>query len=340
MMARKKARGNGTGTVYPRKNKQGKITGYLGSYVGPDRKRRYVSGKTKRACERALRAAMSDADKGLVYDAGNLTVGAYMNRWLETSANGTLSHRTYHNYELQIRQHINPAIGSMRLSKLTAAHVQSLYASKLQTLKPSSVRYIHAVLHRALDQAVKWNLIPINPAANVDPPKVRQEEITPLNQDQARVFLEAARGDRLEVLYVVSLTCGLRCGEALGLKWSDIDLDKGTLRVNRQVQRKRGGGGLVFSEPKNSGRRTIDLPQRALEALRSHRKQQLEEARGDALQRLRSRFRYRQGHPPRRPEHRQPPLQAAAQARGSPTYPLARPQTHLRHPAAGSGRPP
>ena len=183
---------------------------------------------------------MSDADKGLVYDAGNLTVRAYMNRWLETSANGTLSHRTYHNYELQIRQHINPAIGSMRLSKLTAAHVQSLYASKLQTLKPFSVRYIHAVLHRALDQAVKWNLIPINPAANVDPPKVRQEEITPLNQDQARVFLEAARGDRLEVLYVVSLTCGLRCGEALGLKWSDIDLDQGTLRVNRQVQRKRG----------------------------------------------------------------------------------------------------
>jgi integrase len=78
-------------------------------------------------------------------------------------------------------------------------------------------------------------------------------------------------------LYVLSLPCGLRMGESLGLKWSDIDLYAGTLRVNRQVQRIREGGGLVFGEPKNASRRTIDLPQRALEALRSHRKRQLEE---------------------------------------------------------------
>jgi integrase len=144
-------------------------------------------------------------------------------------------------------------------------------------LKPSSVRYIHAVLHRGLEQAVRFSLIPFNPAARVDPPKVRQEEITPLDSEQARVFLEAAKGDRFEALCVLSLTVGLRMGEALGLKWSDIDVDAKTLRVNRQLQRVRDGGGLVFSEPKNASRRTIDLPQRALEALRSHRKRQIEE---------------------------------------------------------------
>ena len=95
--------------------------------------------------------------------------------------------------------------------------------------------------------------------------------------DQMRVFLDAARGQKYEALYVLSLTCGLRMGESLGLKWSDINLEAGTLRVNRQLQRIRQGGGLVFSEPKNASRRTIELPQRALEALISHRKRQLEE---------------------------------------------------------------
>jgi integrase len=123
-------------------------------------------------------------------------------------------------------------------------------------------------------------LIARNPAS-ADPPKVRHEEITPLDNDQTRMFLDAAHGQKHEALYVLSLTCGLRMGESLGLRWSDINFDMGTLRVNRQLQRMRRDndkpGRLVFSEPKNASRRTIDLPQRALEALRSHRKHQLEE---------------------------------------------------------------
>jgi integrase len=192
-------------------------------------------------------------------------------------AMGDLGHRAYHNYKLQIRRHISPAFGSLKLSKLKAAHIQSLYAAKLRDgLKPSSVRYIHAVLHRALEQAVRFNLIPFNPAGRVDPPKVRQEEITPLDAEQARRFLHAARGDRFEALYVLSLTTGLRMGEALGLRWSDVDLDAGTLRVSRQLQWMRDGSGLEFSEPKNNkARRTIRLTNAASsEALRSHRKGQ------------------------------------------------------------------
>jgi integrase len=110
----------------------------------------------------------------------------------------------------------------------------------------------------------------------VDPPKIRQQEITPLGTEQTRQFLRAARGEKFEALYVLSITVGFRCGEALGLKWSDIDLDTGTLRVTRQLQRIREGGGLVFMEPKNASKRTVDLPQRAVEALRGHRKAQLE----------------------------------------------------------------
>jgi integrase len=137
------------------------------------------------------------------------------------------------------------------------------------------------VLHRALEQAVRFHLIPFNPAARVDPPKVRHEEITPLDAHQARALLNGAKSDPFEALYVVSLTCGLRMGEALGLKWSDVDLDAGMLRVARQLQRMRRvddePGKLVFSQPKNASRRTLDLPQRAVEALSRHRKRQLEE---------------------------------------------------------------
>jgi integrase len=277
-MAKKRQRGNGTGTVYPRKNNDGKIIGYRGSYFAPDGKRRYVSAKRKGDAERSLREAMTDADRGLVFDATNQSVSGYMTRWLEDFAKANLAPRTYHNYKLQIREHIISAFGTMKLSKLDTPNIQALYTAKLKGgLKPSSVRYIHAVLHCALKKAVELRLIPRNPAASARPPKIRQEEITPLDAEQSRVLLVAARGDRFECLYILSLMCGLRMGEALGLKWSDIDLEAGTLRVNRQLQRIREGGGLVFSEPKNASRRTIDLPQRAVEALKSYRKRQLEE---------------------------------------------------------------
>jgi integrase len=140
---------------------------------------------------------------------------------------------------------------------------------------------VHAILHKALEQAVRFNLIPTNPASKVDPPKIRQVEITPLSAEQANRLLNVARdeGNRFEALYVLALTTGLRIGELLGLRWSDTDLDASRLRVSRQVQRGEAGSGegVIFTEPKAASRRTVDLPQRAVEALRSHRKRQLEE---------------------------------------------------------------
>src|SRR5215213_7984551 len=275
-MAKKKQRGNGAGTVYPRKNKDGKVIGYRGSYI-VNGKRYYVSAKTRTETEQKLRQAMTDADRGLVFDAGAQTVSEYMLHWLEDFAKTDLAPRTYHNYKLQIRKHIIPAFGTMRLSKLDTPNVQALYSAKLRDgLKPSSIRYIHAVLHRALSKAVDLRLIARNPAASADPPKVRREEITPLFIFNATASPDIYTLSLHDALHVLSLTCGLRIGESLGLKWSDIDLEAGTLRVNRQLQRMREGGGLVFSEPKNASRRTLELPQRAVEAFRSHQKKQAE----------------------------------------------------------------
>src|SRR5215207_6199003 len=157
-MAKKKQQGNGSGTV----------ASYLGSYFAPDGKRRYVSAKTKSACREKLRRAMSETDnRGFVFDAGKQSVGGYMVRWLEDFAKADLAPRTYHNYKLQIREHIVPAFGPMKLSKLDTPNIQALYSAKLRDgLKPSSVRYIHAVLHRALNKAVELRLIARNPASS------------------------------------------------------------------------------------------------------------------------------------------------------------------------------
>ncbi len=274
-------RGNGEGSITQRKDGL-----YMARYTTENpntgkTERKAIYAKTRKEAADKLAEALANRNKGLVFDAGKQTVGEYVTRWLEDSAKGDLAPRTYHNYRLQVRRHIVPAVGKLKLSRLTAAHVQSLYAQKLRDgLKPSSVRYIHAVLHRSLEQAKRWRLLQFNPASEVDPPKVRQEEVTPLDAEQASKFLNAARGEKLEALYVLSLAVGLRIGEALGLKWSDIDLDGKTLRVNRQLQRMRRiedvPGKLVFSEPKNASRRSVDLPDKAVEALRSHRKGQME----------------------------------------------------------------
>jgi integrase len=270
-MARKKSKGNGLGTVYPRKNKDSKITGYLGAYFGPDGKRRYVSAKNKSECERKLRVAMADADRGLVFDAGTITVGQYLNNWL-SGIKGTVRQRTWERYEQFVRVHLMPAFGGMKLGNLTRAHLKTLYASKTD-LSPTTIRHLHAAIHKALDEAVADNLIPRNVATNIKLPKMRKKEIQPLNPDQAKAFLEAARGDRYEALYVLAIHYGLRRGELLGLKWSD--LQGTTLQVRRTMSEARVG--RIEEETKNGKGRRIELSERALEALRSHRNRQIGE---------------------------------------------------------------
>jgi integrase len=270
----KKRRGNGGGTVYPRKNKDGKVIGYRGSYFTPDGKRRYVSGKTKTEAQRALRKATADRDVGMVFDAGSITLGEYLERWLSTSVRGTVRRSTYVRYEGLVRNHINPSIGRMKLKGLTPTHVRSLYRKKLDSgLAPRSVNYIHVTLHKALEQAVLDGLVPRNVSEGVKAPQVREEEIKPLSPTQVRALLAAAREDRLEGLYVLAIHTGLRQGELLGLKWTDIDFNSGTLSVQRSLDADG-----TFNPPKrNKSRRTVKLTLQAMDALRLHRKRQNEE---------------------------------------------------------------
>ena len=276
-MAKKKERGNGSGTVYPRKNKEGKVIGYRGSYFAPDGKRRYVSAKKKGDAERALRQAMTDADRGLVFGAGTLMVEDYLNRWLTDSVKDTVRGTTFERYEQITRKHIVPNIGRVKLKALTPAHVRGLYKAKLEAgLSPRTVQYIHVTLHKALKQAEQDGLIPRNATRAVKPPQIRREEMRPLTPEQVGVLFGALRGDRLEALYVLAVTTGLRQGELLGLKWEDVNLDAGTLQVRRTLTTARGGP--VLTAPKTKGsRRGVKLSLTASETLRGHLARQLGE---------------------------------------------------------------
>ena len=274
-MAKKKRKGNGAGTVYPRKNKAGKVIGYRGSYW-VNGKRRYVSAKKKSDAEKLLRQAMSDADRGLTFDAGTLTLGSYLQRWLEDSVKDTVRTTTHERYEQITRKHITPVLGDIKLKDITAAHVRGLYMDKLQFLSPRTVQYIHVTLHKALKQAVRDGLIPRNATEAVKPPQVRREEIRPLTPEQVKALLEAAHRDRLEALYVLAVHTGLRQGELLGLRWEDVDLDEGTLQVRRTLTTAKGGP--VLSAPKTKGsKRSVKLSESSIDALRSHLQRQLEE---------------------------------------------------------------
>ncbi len=273
-MAKKKAAGNGAGTVYPRKNKDGRITSYLGSYFGPDGKRRYVSAKTKTECREKLRKAMGDADQGLLFDAGGLTLGQYLDKWLPT-IKGTVRQRTWERYEQLVRVHIKPALGKKKLKGLTRTHVKAFYADCRERVSARTVQYIHTTLHKALKDAKADRLVD-NVSDGLKPSTARRHEIDPLTTEQARALLDAAKGDRLEALYLLAVYYGLRKGELLGLKWADVDLSVGVMQVRRTMSDSREEG--TIEEPTKSGKgRRVELSQTAASVLKSRRKAQMEE---------------------------------------------------------------
>jgi integrase len=269
-------RGNGEGSITRRKN--GHWSAQYVVYTSEGRKRKTLYGKTRAEVARKLAKAISNREDGLVFDAGSLTVTRYLDRWLTDSVKGTVRLTTYQGYERICRLHIKPSLGRVRLKDLTAAHVRGLYRERLKAgLAPRMVQLIHVTLHKALKQAVMDGLIPRNVTEAVKPPQPEKKEIKPLSSEQARALLRAAKEERLEALYMLAITTGMRQGELLALKWEDVNLEAGTLQVRRTLCTATGGG-FTFGAPKTAkSRRSIKLPDIAISSLRRHRKAQLEE---------------------------------------------------------------
>jgi integrase len=261
-----KRRPKGSGSIYVLKD--GTVVGRY-EVETPDgaTKRKYVRGKSKREVAAKLAKAIAERDAGIVYDSEGLTVEKYMvELWLE-SIRDKVRPGTYRPYEAIVRLHINPTLGNTKLEKLTALQLEKLYRQKLKEgLSARRVRYIHVTIRKALKDAVRLQRLPRNVADAAIPPKARKTKIKPLTQEQMRTLLDAASGDRLEALYVLAITTGMRQGELLGLQWKDIDLEAGTLTVNRSVY-----DGEINPPKTEAGNRTIRLSKLAVAALRKHR---------------------------------------------------------------------
>src|SRR5918993_2394294 len=252
-------RAKGSGSIYTRKD--GRV---VGEYEA-NGKKRYVYGKTKKDMAAKLAKAIADRDAGLVYDSGKLTVGAYLDKWLD-AIRDTLRRRTVQRHEQIARLHLKPTLGKVKLNKLNALQLQTLYRQKLDSgLSPRTVQIIHATIYKALKQAVRWQLIPRNVAEAVNPPKAPKAEINPLSLTQVKALLNSARGDRFEALYILAVTTGMRSGELLGLQWRDVDLEVGVLQVRRTVF-----NGEINAPKTARSNRSIKLSNTAIEALRRH----------------------------------------------------------------------
>jgi integrase len=244
-------------------------------YLPSGPKYRYIYAKTRKLAAEKLTKAMADRNGGIVFDDKNLTVSDFLDIWLSDCVKDAIRVSTFERYKGIANLHISPALGRLRLKALTPAHVQGFYRWRLDSgLSPATVQKIHVVLHKALSQAVKWSLVPRNVTEAVSAPRPSPKEMHPLSAEEVRRLLGAATGDRLEALWVLAVHTGMRQGELLALKWTDIDLEAGKVSVRRTLTRESGH--YTLGEPKTKkSRRTIKLTGAATEALRSHLNRQM-----------------------------------------------------------------
>lgn len=249
----------------------------------PDGSRPSVYGKTKREVTEKAKDLLAALDDGIDVIGARRSMGEFLASWMaDVVVPGRRMH-TVVSYESMIRLHIIPAIGNVAVGELRTQHVQRLITAKSSEKQqdgsyryaPGTVATILKVVHSSLQTAVRWGLVARNVASVVEiPRRAEPRHVEPFTEDEIDRFLAAARNDRMEAFYLVALAVGLRRGEALGLRWEDVDLDAGILRVRYQLLRVNGKG-LTLSEPKtDSGKRTIRLPSILVDRLRAHRDRQ------------------------------------------------------------------
>lgn len=268
------ARGKHEGTI--NKRADGRWEAKL-SLPGGQRKSFY--GKTRKEAAEKLRMAQHDQDQGLPVIVEKQSVAEYLMSWLETVALITDA-STQQQYLEQIQRYLLQALGKIPLGKLSAQHIQALYNDLAKRLAPATVRLTHAVLHHALKDAVRLGTLPRNPSEQVTLPRLSKAQIQPLSEEEAKRFLQACAGDRMEALFILAMTAGMRLGELLALHWSDIDWEHMQVHVRLALQETKQNGHKVYAlaEPKTAhSQRSIALSGLALNALEVHRQRQQEE---------------------------------------------------------------
>ena len=237
--------------------------------------------------ELRLAAMRKSIEEEEYVEPSKITVAAWLEKWLTDHARGQVSNKTFERYAEIVRNHLIPALGGRRLRRLDASDITAYYNEALRArrrrvrrdgsilmlppLSAMTMRHVHRVLALALQQAWRLKLIDDNPARRVTAPRPKPTEMNVLDQAQTGVLLRAAEASPIYIVVLLAATTGLRRGEILGLKWRDLDLDKGALSVARTLEQTRDEG-LTFKEPKTArSRRRIPLLPFTVEPLRLHR---------------------------------------------------------------------
>jgi integrase len=234
---------------------------------------RSITGKTQKEVSQKLKAATTAIDEGTYTAPSKMTVAQWLDIWTAEYLGG-VKPSTAHSYRVTVKNHLKPGLGAIKLESLAAHTIQNLYNSlskpseDKEPLSPKTVKNIHGILHKALQQAVANGYLRFNPADPCVLPKWEKKELHPLDETQIAAFLKAIRGNLYEDLYIVTLFTGMREGEVHGLLWDCVDLNKGTLLINKQLQYIRGSQGQFRMVPtKNSKGRSITLPPYVIKTL-------------------------------------------------------------------------
>ena len=270
-------RGHGEGTISKRRDGRWEARVDLG-WMDGKRVRRTFYGSTRNEVAAKLRKALELVSGQAELPDAQIRVGEFLDRWLDGVIKPTRQRSTWAGYEVNVRKHIKPKLGHVRLAKLTPAQVQALINSTLdEGYSPRTVQYVHATLRAALSIAVKWGLVVRNVAVPVNTVTVDREPVRPFTADEAQQVLRAAGTHRLAAFFTVAMAVGLRPSEALALTWSDLDLAAGNVNVRRALDRRRAGDFEFKATKSRRSRRTIPLPSVCVQALLEHRRRQAQE---------------------------------------------------------------
>ncbi len=271
-MPEKKRRGHNEGSVYFDASRDRWVAAIS---ISPGKRKKFYFEKKQDALKKK-NEALRELERGTLATGTQRKLGEYLVDWLENVHKSKLRIGTYINYKKLIG-YVVADLGDVWLQKLTPQRVQAFYSKKLdEKLSSKVVHDIHGVLHLALDNAVRWGMVSRNVCDLVTPPRIVSREVVPLSVEQARILMKHVRGHRLEVLLAVAVVTGMRRGELLALRWSDIDFDRSRLLVLHSVD-FIAGYGYVEGKPKTAaGRRVISLPAFLLDMLKQHQVRQLE----------------------------------------------------------------
>ncbi|XMN08433.1 tyrosine-type recombinase/integrase [Streptomyces griseobrunneus] len=273
MPPQRKRNPNGAGTITKRKDGRFQAAVYV---LQPDgtRARKFAYGKTWAECDTKRRDLLAKVDQGVPVPTRSAKLSEWLPYWLDNVVKPRRKLSTYDKYEAHVRLYLMPMIGGKRLESLGVADVRRFLVQLEKKTTAATAKESHRVLRTALTAACREELITRNVASLVEPPRAKSRELSPWSLDETLTFLAASRKDPLYAAFVLAITMGLRRGELVGLRWTDLDLDRRVLYVRQQTQRRRGI--LYDDDPKGRRRRAVPLPAMCIAPLRWHRMRQAE----------------------------------------------------------------